>query len=71
VSKHRVPGIEDYPDLVRRFEHRLGQLARDSCGGCKITELVQTFVGLVASRQRRDNDFLAARQKRDNDFRKR
>lgn len=55
---HRVPGIEAYPDLAARFDTRLSRLQRsDDCGGCKIKELVQTFVDLVKARQKRDNDF--------------
>ena len=55
---HKVPGIEAYPSLVSRFDHRLGQLlAKDECGGCKIRELVETFTGLVKERQKRCNDF--------------
>lgn len=54
---HRIPGIERFPDLVKRFEHRLGQLAQDNCGGCKLRELIATFNDLVRTRQKRDNDF--------------
>lgn len=58
MSAHRVPGIEAYPDLVSRFDLRLGMLlGKDSCGGCKVRELVSTFKELVAKRQKRDNDF--------------
>ena len=54
---HRVPGIESFPDLAKRFDLRLGQLESDSCGGCKIRELIETFTELVRARQKRDNDF--------------
>jgi hypothetical protein len=55
---HRVPGIEAYPSLVARFDHRLGMLlSKDNCGGCKVRELVETFTALVKARQKRDNDF--------------
>jgi hypothetical protein len=58
MNSHRVPGIEAYPDLVSRFDVRLGRLlTKDDCGGCKVRELIDTFKKLVADRQKRDNDF--------------
>lgn len=55
---HKVAGIEAYPSLVARFDNRLGALlAKDSCGGCKVRELVESFTALVKARQKRDNDF--------------
>lgn len=53
----RVPGIEQFPDLVKRFEYRLGHLTQDNCGGCKLRDLIATFNGLVRARLKRDNDF--------------
>lgn len=53
----RIPGIEKFPDLQARFQLRLGQLAADSCGGCKLRALVETFTAMVIARQKRDNDF--------------
>ncbi len=53
-----VPGIAAYPDLQQRYDVKLGRLlANDSCGGCKIRELNETFATLVSARQKRDKDF--------------
>lgn len=58
MSLHRVPGIEAYPDLVRRFENKLARTqAGDDCGGCKTREVIETFTKLVQQRQKRDKDF--------------
>ena len=55
---HQVAGLEAYPDLRARFDTRLGNLlTSDSCGGCKVRELVEVFTALVKDRQKRDSDF--------------
>lgn len=57
MTHRRVPGLEQYPDLVKRFEHQIGRALSGDCGGCKVKEVIETFTGLVRSRQKRDNDF--------------
>ncbi len=53
-----VPGIDRYPDLVKRFETQYARVAtKDNCGGCKLRDVIDTFKVLVQKRQRRDNDF--------------
>lgn len=52
----RIPGLDKFPDLQKRFDLRLGRLAADRCGGCKTRELVETFTALVTARLKRDND---------------
>lgn len=52
----RIPGLERYPDLQKRYEaaYRAAR-ARYGCGGCGATRgVIREFRGRLDDRQRRD-----------------
>ena len=51
----RIPGMEDYPEMRKKFERKYLAAGRDSrCPGCGRTKVVQRFRTLLAERRRRD-----------------